>query len=103
MSLKSGKTYTSVQFDTDLKSIREKYRQNGFLTARITGSDRLFNGDSTYVDIKITVSEGEQIKIGKINISGSTYELVKNKFNCTYRGKIDAKNKGMIDMYFVES
>jgi len=40
---------------------------------------------------------------GKVNISGSTYELVKDKFTCTYRGKIEAKNKGMIDMYFVES
>jgi len=39
---------------------------------------------------------------GKINISGTTYEQVKDKFKCTYRGKIDAKNKGMIDMYFVE-
>ena len=40
---------------------------------------------------------------GKINISGSTFCLVKDKFNCTYRGKIQAKNKGEIDMYFVES
>jgi len=39
----------------------------------------------------------------KINISGTTYELVKDKFACVYRGKIDAKNKGEIDMYFVES
>ncbi len=38
---------------------------------------------------------------GKINISGSTYELVKDKFNCVHRGKIQAKNKGEIDMYFV--
>ena len=38
---------------------------------------------------------------GKINISGSTYELVKDKIACTYRGKIQAKNKGEIDMYFV--
>ena len=38
---------------------------------------------------------------GKINISGSTYELVKNQFNCEHRGKIEAKNKGVIDMYFV--
>ncbi len=39
---------------------------------------------------------------GKVNISGSTYELIKDKFNCTHRGKIEAKNKGVIDMYFVE-
>jgi len=39
---------------------------------------------------------------GKINISGSTYKLVKNDFTCTHRGKIQAKNKGEVDMYFVE-
>lgn len=39
---------------------------------------------------------------GKINISQTTYELIKHKFKCTYRGKIEAKNKGEIDMYFVE-
>ncbi len=44
-------------------------------------------------------SSGE---IGKVNISGTTYELVKGKFNCVYRGKIEAKNKGVIDMYFAE-
>ncbi len=37
----------------------------------------------------------------RINISGSTYELVKNEFDCEYRGKIEAKNKGQIDMYFI--
>ena len=44
-------------------------------------------------------SSGE---IGKVNISGTTYELVKDKFTCIHRGKIEAKNKGQIDMYFVE-
>lgn len=40
---------------------------------------------------------------GKINISSTTYELVKNTFNCIHRGKIQAKGKGEIDMYFLES
>lgn len=40
---------------------------------------------------------------GKVNISAATYELVKEHFLCTYRGKIFAKNVGDIDMYFVES
>lgn len=39
---------------------------------------------------------------GKVNISQSTYERVKDDFACTYRGKIEAKNKGEIDMYFVD-
>ncbi|MCX7999901.1 MAG: GAF domain-containing protein, partial [Leptospiraceae bacterium] len=38
---------------------------------------------------------------GKINISQTTYELVKDFFECEYRGKVPAKNKGTIDMYFV--
>jgi guanylate cyclase len=39
---------------------------------------------------------------GKLNISGTTYEKVKDRFHCTHRGKIKAKNKGEVDMYFVE-
>lgn len=39
---------------------------------------------------------------GKINISESVYWQVKYDFNCAYRGKIAAKNKGEIDMYYVE-
>ena len=41
-------------------------------------------------------------KPGKINISETTYELVKDKFKFSHRGKIEAKNKGMIDMYFLD-
>jgi class 3 adenylate cyclase/Tfp pilus assembly protein PilF len=40
-------------------------------------------------------------EIGKINISEYTYELVKNDFECTYRGEIEVKNKGAMKMYFV--
>ncbi|MBK9249828.1 MAG: tetratricopeptide repeat protein [Ignavibacteria bacterium] len=40
---------------------------------------------------------------GKINISETTYALVKNQFTCDYRGEIDAKNKGKLKMYFVDA
>ncbi len=41
---------------------------------------------------------------GKVNISGSTYEFIKDfpEFVTEYRGEIEAKNKGKIKMYFVE-
>ncbi len=39
---------------------------------------------------------------GRVNISADTFALVKDFFACTYRGKILAKNKGDIDMYFVD-
>ena len=46
-------------------------------------------------------SSGE---IGKVNISESTYELLKDdpEFTFEFRGKIDAKGKGEMKMYFVE-
>jgi hypothetical protein len=40
---------------------------------------------------------------GRINISGRTYDLVKDFFDFDYRGKIEAKNKGKIDMYFLNN
>ena len=39
---------------------------------------------------------------GKINISDYTYQLIKEDFNCTYRGEIEVKNKGKMKMYFVD-
>jgi len=39
---------------------------------------------------------------GKVNISESTYNLVKDDYTTQYRGEIDAKGKGLINMYFVE-
>lgn len=56
-------------------------------------------GDTVNVASRME-SSGEA---GKVNISGCTYDLVKDKFTCRYRGKIQAKNKGGIDMYFVET
>ncbi len=39
---------------------------------------------------------------GEVNISEATYKHIEKYFDCTYRGKIEAKNKGEIDMYFVK-
>ncbi|MFT4521381.1 MAG: adenylate cyclase [Bacteroidia bacterium] len=45
-------------------------------------------------------SSGE---VGKVNISQSTYDLIKedSQFTFDHRGKVQAKGKGEIDMYFV--
>tara|TARA_R110002167_G_scaffold330752_1_gene537414 strand:- start:54 stop:1121 length:1068 start_codon:yes stop_codon:yes gene_type:complete len=39
---------------------------------------------------------------GKINISKNTYNLVKDVFDCEFRGQIEVKNKGLMSMYFVK-
>lgn len=38
----------------------------------------------------------------RINISAYTFDLVKEYFECEYRGKVETKGKGAIDMYFVK-
>jgi len=39
---------------------------------------------------------------GKINISATTYALVQEQFVCVSRGKIEAKGKGELEMFWVE-
>lgn len=43
-------------------------------------------------------SNGE---IGKVNISKATYKLIKDQFNCDYRGEMEVKGKGKQEMWFV--
>lgn len=42
-------------------------------------------------------------EIGKVNISQGTYTFIKDhpEFTFEHRGKIDAKGKGEIEMYYV--
>jgi class 3 adenylate cyclase/tetratricopeptide (TPR) repeat protein len=44
-------------------------------------------------------------KVGKVNVSQATYELLKNDLDFAFesRGRIEAKGKGKIEMYFVSS
>jgi len=73
----------------------------GDVIAGVIGSKRIAYdiwGNTVNVANRMEMS-GEP---GKVNISGTTYEYIKPYFDCTYRGKIPAKNKGEIDMYFVE-
>jgi|GEM_PF-3828127 len=45
-------------------------------------------------------SSGE---VNRVNVSGATYDRIKNDYACTSRGEIAAKNKGMIEMFLVEN
>ncbi len=72
----------------------------GALVAGVIGQEKF--AYDVWGDTVNTASRLESSGLaGKINISGATYEQVKDFFECEYRGKIAAKNKGEIDMYFV--
>lgn len=72
----------------------------GSLMAGVVGDKKFVYdiwGDSVNVASRLE-SSGES---GKVNISGETYKYIKNFFNTELRGMIAAKNKGTIEMYFV--
>lgn len=75
---------------------------SGPVVAGIVGS-RKFVYDIWGDTVNTAARMEQKSEVGRINISGTTYELVKSHIDCTYRGKIEAKNKGEIDMYFVNN
>ena len=73
----------------------------GTVIAGVVGHKKLSYdiwGDTVNIASRME-SSGEA---GKINISGATYEFVKDFFICEYRGKMPVKYKGELDMYFVK-
>jgi class 3 adenylate cyclase len=74
----------------------------GSVVAGIVGVKK-FQYDIWGDTVNLAARMEQNSEAGKINISGSTYKLVKDEFICAYRGKIEAKNKGEVEMYFVES
>jgi adenylate cyclase len=55
-------------------------------------------GDTVNVAARVQ----EACEPGRINISAETHREIQYSFRCIYRGRIAAKNKGNIDMYYVE-
>jgi class 3 adenylate cyclase len=73
----------------------------GPVVAGVVGSKK-FSYDIWGDTVNVAARMEAMSETGKINISKTTYELVKNEYDCEYRGEIEAKNKGKIKMYFVK-
>jgi len=72
----------------------------GSVTAGVVGKIKFAYdvwGDSVNIASRME-SNGE---VGRVNISGSTFNYIKDFFDCEYRGEIDMKNRGKMAMYFV--
>ena len=95
-----------------IKELQQQEAEKGYFNIRIgihTGplvagvvGDKKFAYDIWGDTVNTAARMEQSSESNRINISQSTYELVKDKFNCSFRGKQPAKNKGLIEMYFVE-
>lgn len=73
----------------------------GPVVAGVVGNHK-FQYDIWGDTVNIAARMEQNSETGQINLSGSTFELIKPHFRCIHRGKIEAKNKGKIDMYYLE-
>lgn len=71
MILKKGADFSDKQIGEDIRTIHSKYKNEGFLLANIKEGARIFNSDSTFVELNIEVKEGSKVTIGKIVIEGN--------------------------------
>ncbi|MFK7806939.1 MAG: adenylate/guanylate cyclase domain-containing protein, partial [Saprospiraceae bacterium] len=103
----------AIMMQKEMQQINERRAEKGQITldmrigihsgaaiAGVVGSKKFAYdiwGDTVNVAARMEAA-GEA---GQVNISASTYVLVNEHFVCEYRGKLRAKNKGEMDMYFV--
>ena len=104
---------TGLQLVEVMNSFNEKQRLNnepewnvrvgihtGELIAGVVGKKK-FAYDIWGDTVNIASRMESNSEPGRVNISRQTYEEVKDFFNCEERGRIIAKNRGELEMYFV--
>ncbi len=91
--------------DPDVKANHFDIRigiNSGPVVAGVVGTKK-FAYDIWGDTVNVAARMESNSKAGKVNISANTYELVKDFYNCEYRGQIAVKNRGTMKMYYVKS
>jgi adenylate cyclase len=94
---------TESYLDNPLQQTRFKIRigiNTGPVVAGVVGTKKFAYdiwGDTVNIASRMETNSVP----GKINISENTFAIIKDSFDCEYRGEVEVKNRGMMKMYFV--
>jgi len=67
-----GSTFSKLRINTDVASLLQRYHEEGYYFATVSLVPPVFSSDSAFVDVGFTIDEGEQTRIGTIELEGNT-------------------------------
>ena len=104
----------ALQFMRAVSEVNDRRRQDGLdpwamrvglhsgpVMAGVVGETR-FSYDIWGDTVNVSSRLEQASDPNRINISDATHHRVKNFFECTPRGQVEAKNKGMLGMYWLD-
>ena len=104
-AIKIAEFVKKAKIESKANDIRFEVRigiNTGPVVAGVVGT-RKFAYDIWGDTVNIAARMESNSEPGRINVSENTYALIKDEFECEYRGEIEVKNRGTMKMYFVNN
>jgi outer membrane protein insertion porin family len=68
---KPSLSFSTDVLNTDVSTIRDAYRREGYLASSVTVAEQRYSSDSAFVDIVLRIDEGKRTLVGSVRIMGA--------------------------------